>query len=170
MVHLAYFVQINWIIYIDYVQLDSSIIIHNTLASIICSNSGDVHTQHYNRPSCFRQEGFVNEKKLPTTNSRILIFQDISLQKLVLKLGQRKVEGRKIFKVSLNHELSPVFSGNEWPLFFSPRCGNIVADVLDLRVSGKHLTFPPSSLPLFRSCTSKRRSSKYRVNRVQGTR
>lgn len=27
MVHLAYFVQINWIIYIDYVQLDSSIII-----------------------------------------------------------------------------------------------------------------------------------------------
>lgn len=53
------------------------------------------------------------------------------------------MEGRKIFKVSLNHELSPVFSGNEWPLFFSPRCGNIVADVLDLRVSGKHLTFPP---------------------------
>lgn len=53
------------------------------------------------------------------------------------------MEGRKIFKVSLNHELSPVFSGNEWPLFFSPRYGNIVADVLDLRVSGKHLTFPP---------------------------
>lgn len=171
MVHLTYIVQIIQIIHCLCTTRFSIIIQHACLNYLFklsgwcIPNTIVASLQSLIFFSSSQKNLFVKEKiTCTTTNSRILLFLRFlgrPLQKLALKLGQRKEEGRNIFKVSLNHELSPVFSGNEWPLFFSPRCGNIVADVLDLPVSGKHLTFPlPFPANLSRFCTSKR-SSKY---------
>lgn len=142
MVHLACFVQINWIIYIDYVQLDSSIIIHNTLVSIICSNSADVHTQHYNRPSCFRQEGFVNEKKLPTTNSRLLIFQDV-LVEACIKTRLEEGGGAEDFQSILKSRTFPSFLGQRMAsLFFASMRKHSSGCSRSLRLR-KTLNLPP---------------------------